>query len=192
MQSRGSTAGYGDLATTLELPACNTECRPRICMKHPPILHLPTDRHRCTDCHRKHHVVNPNPSRRKTSTYSIAEALQGCRRYPARDRISQSPTKEDHPRRHRPSRRARRSVPRGGRALLRVVPSARHLHPVTILGDPANRLPVPNTTGTAANLRSIAVEPYRRPPCIWLVVERVSANCRRSLRQRRTFRSERT
>lgn len=94
--------------------------------------------------------------------------------------------------RHRPSRRARRSVPRGGRALLRVVPSARHLHPVTILGDPANRLPVPNTTGTAANLRSIAVEPHRRPPCIWLVVERVSANCRRSLRQRRTFRSERT
>jgi len=56
-------------------------------MEHLPILHLPTDRHGCTDCPRKHHFVNPNPSRGKTSTYSIAEALQGCRRYPARDRI---------------------------------------------------------------------------------------------------------
>jgi hypothetical protein len=41
--------------------------------------------------------------------------------------------KRTHPCRHRPSRRARRYAPRGGRALLRIVPSARHLHTVSIL-----------------------------------------------------------
>ncbi|MGE2866421.1 hypothetical protein ACQGFJ_01365 [Rhodococcus sp. 3.70] len=48
-------------------------------------------------------------------------------------------------------------------------------------------LPAPNTTGAVSDLRSIAVEPYRTPLCIWFVVERVAASCRPSLRQRRTF-----
>lgn len=39
-------------------------------------------------------------------------------------------------------------------------------------------LPAPGTTGMVTNLRSIAAEWHRTPPCIWFAVERVSANCR--------------
>lgn len=50
-------------------------------MEHPPILHLPTDRHGCTDCHRKHHFVNPNPSRRKSVPASIPRGTKASRIY---------------------------------------------------------------------------------------------------------------
>lgn len=50
-------------------------------MEPPPILHLRTDGHGCMYCHRKHHFVNPYPSRRKSVPASIPRGTKASRIY---------------------------------------------------------------------------------------------------------------